>query len=202
MIDHYARERVYLTLCGLADGSGLLVKFSREEALDYAGVRDVDFEAAVADLVKAGRLRVDKNSARRRFQALDSSARRRATAFINANRHRVAALASERALLQDRRLDGSTALSSVPALSIVRIEEAPPGKTSRYFFTVIVGGIGTFKQCVFVAGERPFVAGPSLRAGEGWDELVDFSPRVKDALVEQLQRAIAAGLHQRSASSA
>lgn len=202
MIDQDARERVYLTLCGLADGSGLLVKFSREEALDYAGVRDVDFEAAVDELVAAHRLRVEKNSSRRRFQALDLSVRRRAISFINAHRHRVAALASERARLNDRRLDGSTGLSPLPPLSIVRIEEAPPGKTSRYFFTVIVGGIGTFKQCVFVAGERPFVAGPSLRAGEGWDELVDFSPRVKEALVEQLQRVIAAGLHQRSASSA
>ena len=202
MIDHDARERVYLTLCGLADGSGLLVKFSREEALDYAGVRDVDFEAAVADLVKAGRLRVDKTAARRRFQALDLRVRHQAVAFINANRQRVAALASERALLKDRRLDGSSGLSKLPPLSIVRVEEAPPGRTRRYFFTVIVGGIGTIKSCVFVAGAHPFVAGPSLRAGDSWEELVDFAPRVKEALVKQLQRAIAAGLHQRSASSA
>jgi hypothetical protein len=186
-----AVDRVYWSLLGQADPSGFVAKFMREETLDYAQVKASEFESALAELERTGRVQVEKTGRVRRFSVrFAPSDRARANAFIAERRDLVRQLASERVRLSDRRglMVPHEAPATVPEPRIVKVEPLPSSAGERWSFTVIIPGIGTIAECVYVRlPDKAFVAGYAAYRNREREPIVRFTAAFASRLQSMIE---------------
>jgi hypothetical protein len=180
------RDRVYLTLLGLADAQGRIEQFARTEALDYAETPSAEFERILDELIAIGDLQeLPRNGrAARRFLVASTQRRREALTLIARRRDFVQMVAAERARLEPGRatLTGTV----LPAPRIVRAEPMPPVQNCRRWeMTVIVPGFGTIRRCVYVENGEGYVMAPGVKRGAEWEKVIewtaDFARSLRDA---------------------
>ena len=164
-------ERVRLTIAGLADAAGRIERWSATDAYAAAGMSRDEFERSLAILEHGRELTVDKTKSRRRFELGPQLRARKAD--------------GERFIAQMRR--GAPA-RAVLIENLSRIE----GSDRRIRFDVTIEGVGTILDCVFVMGERPFVAGPSRREGAQFKTLVKLDKALSQEIRLTIERRLAA----------
>ena len=164
-------ERVRLTLAGLADGAGRIERWSATDAYALAEMPRDEFERNLAILEHNREVTVDRARSRRRFELSAQLRGRKAD--------------GDRFIAQVRR--GAPA-RAVLIENLARIE----GSDKRIRFDVTIEGVGTILDCVFVMGERPFVAGPSRREGSQFKTLVRLDKGLAQEIRLTIERRLAA----------
>lgn len=184
------RERVLLTLLGLADPRGRIETFAKTEALDYAQAPDGEFERALKELIEAGEVRELQRVGRsRRFEVLPLARRADGLRYIAQRRDFVLALEAQRAQLEPGR--ATLIGTALPAPRIVRAEPTTPDRrdgSRRWHVTLIVPGIGTLHGVTYTEAQDGFVLAPAAPQNGQWTKVIDWTPdfarSVRDAARE------------------
>jgi hypothetical protein len=184
------RERVLLTLLGLADPRGRLESFAKTEALDYAQAPDGEFERALKELISDGFVReLERVGRSRRFEVLALTRRSEGLRYIAQRRDFVLAIDAQRAQLEPGR--ATLIGTALPPPRVVRAEPMAPDRrdgSRRWNITLIVPGLGTVNGAIYTEGESGFVLPPATPQNGQWTKVIewtaDFARSVRDAARE------------------
>jgi hypothetical protein len=199
------RERVLLTLLAMADDTGIIERFKREDALDLAHLPSSEFERELKALIAEGVVsELDKRGrSARRFQVLRRERRGDSLAYLRANAPIVTALEAARARVEPGRAylpPGQDV--SLPPIKVLKCADASKSDLRRFVLTVAIAGLGTFRGWIFheVTARGPAVYPPSRKVGDTWVNVIDPTPELTEAILRVAIEAVAAQAPAQAAS--